>query len=74
MIVGVPREIKDNEFRVGLVPSGVHALVQDGHEVLVETRAGEGSGLADEEYAVAGAIVLQAVGLVWASALSRLQY
>ena len=55
MIVGVPREIKDNEFRVGLVPSGVHALVQDGHEVLVETRAGEGSGLADEEYAVAGA-------------------
>ena len=43
MIIGVPREIKDHETRVGLVPSGVTALREAGHEVLVETHAGEGS-------------------------------
>ncbi len=57
MIVGVPREIKDREFRVGMVPSGVHHLVEDGHQVLVEAGAGVGSGFADREYATAGAAV-----------------
>ena len=50
MIIGVPKEIKDHETRVGLVPHGVTALREAGHEVLVETRAGEGSSLTDQEY------------------------
>src|SRR6516225_4383134 len=50
MVIGVPKEIKDHETRVGLVPSGVAALREAGHEVLVETRAGEGSSLTDREY------------------------
>jgi alanine dehydrogenase len=54
MIIGVPREIKDNESRVGLVPAGIHALVQDGHTVLLERGAGLGSGIADQEYTDAG--------------------
>ncbi len=55
MIIGLPKEIKDNESRVGLVPAGVHALVQDGHSVLVQGTAGEGSGFSDGEYKAAGA-------------------
>lgn len=54
MIVGLPKEIKDNENRVGLVPAGVHALVQDGHTVLVQDHAGDGSGISNEEYVAAG--------------------
>jgi alanine dehydrogenase len=54
MIIGLPREIKDNENRVGLVPAGVAALVKGGHEVLVEKSAGTGSGIDDAEYASAG--------------------
>ncbi len=54
MIIGLPKEIKDNESRVGLVPAGIHALVQDGNKALVETRAGEGSGISDHEYKAAG--------------------
>lgn len=53
--VGVPKEIKNNENRVGLVPSGVKQLVQNGHEVYVETQAGMGIGITDEEYQKAGA-------------------
>ena len=48
MIIGVPREIKQDENRVALVPSGVEALVADGHTVLVERHAGAGSGFAEE--------------------------
>jgi alanine dehydrogenase len=55
MRIGVPRERKDQENRVGMVPDGVRQLRQAGHEVLVERGAGEGSGLADEEFARAGA-------------------
>src|ERR1700733_8669784 len=51
MIVGVPKEIKDHETRVGLVPSGVIALREAGHRVLVETQAGTGSSIPDKEYA-----------------------
>jgi len=55
MIIGVPKEVKDQEYRVAVVPSGVRALAGKGHRVLVETGAGEGSGIADGDYAGAGA-------------------
>lgn len=55
MIVGTAREIKTQEFRVGLTPSGVSELIQDGHQVLVEQGAGNGSGFSDEQYHLAGA-------------------
>lgn len=55
MIVGIPREIKDNEFRVAIVPAGVRQLTLDGHQVLVQNNAGEGSGITDQEFADAGA-------------------
>jgi len=58
MIIGVPKEIKDHEFRVGLTPGGVRALVKDGHRVLVEAGAGSGSELEDDAYSAAGADVL----------------
>jgi alanine dehydrogenase len=67
MVVGVPREIKDNEFRVGLVPSGAAALVRAGHSVLVETGAGAQSAITDEEYSAAGAEVVGSEE-VWARA------
>ena len=51
MIIGVPKEVKDHETRVGLVPSGVTALREAGHEVLVQTQAGEGTTISDDEYA-----------------------
>src|SRR3954447_22906802 len=65
MIISVPKEIKDHETRVGLVPSGVTALREAGHEVLVETHAGEGSSLADQEYTEAGASILDSAAEVW---------
>src|SRR3989441_4765304 len=55
MILGVPKEIKDHEFRVGLTPDGARALVKAGHRVLVEAGAGAGSGLDDPSYRAAGA-------------------
>jgi alanine dehydrogenase len=58
MLVGVPKEIKDNEFRVGMTPAAVAELVHHGHQVIVEKNAGVGSGSADEEYARAGAELL----------------
>ncbi|MGA3094863.1 MAG: alanine dehydrogenase [Bryobacteraceae bacterium] len=68
MIIGVPREIKDHETRVGLVPSGVHALRDAGHEVLVETHSGEGSSITDREYIEAGAAILDGAAAVWGKA------
>ncbi|MBV8906757.1 MAG: alanine dehydrogenase [Acidobacteriia bacterium] len=65
MVIGVPKEIKDHETRVGLVPSGVSALREAGHEVLVESRAGEGSSLTDREYMQAGAAIVQNAAEVW---------
>src|SRR5580692_11580933 len=64
MIVGVPKEIKDHETRVGLMPSGVIALREAGHEVLVQSHAGEGSSITDREYMQAGAAILEAAE-VW---------
>ncbi len=68
MIVGVPKEIKEKEFRVGIVPSGVKGLVQGGHTVLVEQGAGEGSGITDEQYRAAGAGIAATAAEVWATA------
>ena len=67
MTVGVPKEVKDHETRVGLVPSGVIALREAGHEVLVETTAGEGSAFPDEQYERAGARVVS-VDEAWSQA------
>ncbi len=55
MVIGVPREIKIEEFRVGITPAGTRELVRDGHRVLIESGAGEGSGFTDEEYKRVGA-------------------
>ncbi|HEY5038199.1 MAG TPA: alanine dehydrogenase, partial [bacterium] len=55
MIIGVPKEIKDNEFRVGIVPGGVEELVLARHQVLLEKGAGLGSGIPDSEFVKAGA-------------------
>ena len=68
MIIGVPREVKDHEARVALVPSGVTALNEGGHKVLVETRAGEGSSLTDREYMQAGATIIEKAADVWSKA------
>jgi len=65
MIVGVPKEIKDNEARVGVTPAGVKALSEAGHTVLVETQAGSLSGFPDAEYQNAGAEMVGDAGYVW---------
>ena len=65
MIVGVPKEIKDNEARVGVTPAGVKALTDAGHKVLVETEAGAQSGFPDAEYQNAGAEMVGDAGFVW---------
>jgi alanine dehydrogenase len=58
MIIGIPKEIKDKEFRVGIVPAGVRELVESGHTILIETRAGIGSGIHDPEFETAGATIV----------------
>jgi alanine dehydrogenase len=65
MIIGVPKEIKDNEYRVGLTPAGAAVLTQDGHEVFVQKNAGIGSGLTDEHYIEAGAKILDTAPAVF---------
>jgi len=68
MIVGVPREIKPHEYRVGLTPAGVRSLVEDGRTVLVEEEAGSGSGLDNEQYLAAGARLVSSAAEVYARA------
>ena len=68
MIVGLPKEIKDNEYRVGLTPAGVRALTDAGHQVSVERSAGEGSGFEDDLYQRAGGQILDSADDVWAEA------
>ena len=68
MIVGLPKEIKDNEYRVGLTPAGVRALTDAGHRVVVEKSAGEGSGFEDALYERAGAELIPSADDVWAEA------
>jgi alanine dehydrogenase len=68
MIIGIPKEIKNNEFRVSATPPGVHALVKAGHQVLVEAGAGLGSAITDADYVAAGASIIENVEDVWAKA------
>jgi alanine dehydrogenase len=68
VIVGLPKEIKDNEYRVGLTPAGVRALTDAGHKVIVEKNAGEGSGFEDNLYQRAGAQIIESADDVWAQA------
>ena len=65
MKIGLPKEIKDNEYRVGLTPAGVNALVNAGHEVFVQKSAGEGSGFSDDQYVKAGGKLLDTADEVW---------
>jgi alanine dehydrogenase len=65
VIIGVPKEVKTREYRVGMVPAGVRALVGDGHKVLVEKGAGLGSGILDTEYLQAGAEMVRGASEVW---------
>ncbi|MYS42765.1 alanine dehydrogenase, partial [Streptomyces sp. SID5998] len=66
--VGIPREVKNNEFRVAITPAGVHELVRNGHQVVVERNAGVGSSIPDAEYVAAGAEILETADEVWAAA------
>ncbi len=68
MIIGVPKEIKNNEFRVAITAAGVNEFRTHGHAVLVERGAGLGSGITDEEYAIAGAEIVADADDVWARA------
>src|SRR5689334_2357118 len=65
MIIGLPKEIKDNESRVGLTPACVKTLSDHGHTILVETHAGEGSGISDDEYTGAGGQIVSTADEVW---------
>lgn len=66
--VGIPREVKNNEFRVAITPAGVHELVRHGHQVVIERGAGLGSSIPDEEYVAEGALILDTADEVWAAA------
>ena len=66
MIVGVPKEIKNNESRVGMTPAGVFELIKNGHTVYVQSKAGEGSGFFDKDYQQVGAVILDTIGQVYA--------
>ncbi|MEJ7847739.1 MAG: alanine dehydrogenase [Pyrinomonadaceae bacterium] len=66
MNIGLPKEIKDNEYRVGLTPAGVNALVNAGHTVFVQKTAGEGSGFSDEQYVAAGGNIWDTADEIWA--------
>ena len=68
MHVGVPKEIKVHEYRVGLIPANVRELVAHGHEVSIETNAGTGIGMTDEHYEAAGAKILPTPAAVFEAA------
>ncbi|MGC9669737.1 alanine dehydrogenase [Planosporangium sp. 12N6] len=68
MRVGIPREVKNHEYRVAITPAGVHEFVRHGHEVVIEAGAGRGSSITDEEYRAAGATILANADDVWGSA------
>ena len=65
MLVGVPKEIKNNEYRVAMTPAGVQQLIEQGHQVLVETMAGDGSRFTDEQYARVGAKIVPTAADAW---------
>ena len=68
MRIGVPKEVKNHEYRVAITPIGVHELVAHGHDVRVQRSAGEGSSIADEEYVAAGATIIDSADDVWGEA------
>ncbi len=68
MIIGVPKEIKQDEYRVGILPAGVEELTRAGHKVLIETGAGEGSGISDEDYLKHGAEIVSSAKELYARA------
>ncbi|HZP88212.1 MAG TPA: alanine dehydrogenase [Burkholderiales bacterium] len=65
MRIGVPKEVKNNEFRVGITPAGAHALIEHGHQVVVESQAGARVGFGDADYIAAGASIVPSHGEVW---------
>ena len=67
MRIGIPREVKNNEFRVAMTPAGVHHLVEAGHQVFVETGAGSGSKIADAQFEAAGAKIVDDADGLWAT-------
>ena len=67
MLIGVPKEIKTREYRVGMTPAGVRALVANGHKVVVEKNAGDGSGIEEAEYTRAGASIVATAADAWAA-------
>ncbi len=67
MKVGIPREVKNHEYRVAITPAGVNEFVRAGHEVCIETEAGAGSSITDDEFAAAGARILPSADEVWAT-------
>jgi len=69
MLIGIPKEIKNNENRVALTPAGVQSLVGKGHEVLIETNAGLGSGFTDADYEKQGAKIVPTAAEAWAAEL-----
>jgi alanine dehydrogenase len=68
MKVGVPKEVKNHEYRVAITPAGVNELVRNGHEVFIEANAGIGSLIPDEDFVAAGACMLPTADDVWQSA------
>src|SRR6201996_7963427 len=66
MKVGIPREIKNHEYRVAITPAGIHELTRGGHQVMIEAGAGEGSSMPDEDFIAAGAKILPTADDVWA--------
>ncbi len=68
MIIGVPKEIKNHEYRVGMIPASVREVISHGHQVFVETNAGAGIGFSDDDYIAAGASILPTAADVFAKA------
>src|SRR4051794_19524325 len=68
MRIGVPKEVKNHEYRVAMTPAGVHELTVHGHEVFVQAGAGVGSSIPDEQYVEAGAKMIDAADEVWGTA------
>ena len=68
MKVGVPKEVKNHEYRVAITPIGVHELTAHGHEVYIQQGAGVGSSISDDEYVAAGAKILPDADDVWGTA------
>jgi alanine dehydrogenase len=68
MIIGVPREVKSDEYRVGMIPAGVDILTRAGHTLLIEKSAGLGSGITDDEFLAAGAKILPTAAEIWSAA------